>query len=59
MIRRGEVGQRHQRIPIIALTAHAMSNDRECFLNAGMQGHVAKPIDIGVLKKMICELVAT
>ena len=45
-------------IPIIALTAYAMEGDKEKFLAAGMNGHVAKPVNIDSLLQGMTEAMA-
>ena len=41
------------RIPIIAMTANAFAEDEKAALAAGMDVHVAKPLDLEILKRSI------
>ena len=47
-----------KKIPIIAMTANAFEEDRKACLDAGMDEHIGKPIDIPLLKSAIIKLLA-
>lgn len=40
-------------IPIIAMTANTFAEDGQAALNAGMDDHVAKPVDMSILISII------
>ena len=52
-IREVEKALGHPRLPIIAFTANAMEGDRSRSLDAGMDDHLAKPVEIDELEAVI------
>ncbi len=44
---------RFDTLPILALTAHALADERQRCLAAGMQGHIAKPLDVAGLERQL------
>ena len=46
-----------KKIPIIAMTANAFAEDVQAALNAGMDDHVAKPIDMSILISVITKYI--
>ena len=44
-------------IPIIAMTANAFEEDKRDALAVGMNGHIAKPIELDKLLSMLAEVI--
>ncbi|MBR1828853.1 MAG: amino acid permease, partial [Atopobiaceae bacterium] len=43
-------------IPIVAMTANAFKEDEEASARVGMQGHIAKPIDVAVMTQTLADV---
>ncbi|EPR43968.1 signal transduction histidine kinase with CheB and CheR activity [Desulfovibrio sp. X2] len=55
-IREDGHGKWNPDIPIVALTAHAMSGDTERFLAAGMTHYISKPVELDELRATLLQL---
>ncbi|BDQ33530.1 ATP-binding protein [Pseudodesulfovibrio portus] len=52
-IRSGRAGGHNARIPIVALTAYALSGDRDNFFEAGVDDYVVKPVAVDRLMEVV------
>ena len=57
-IRRREAASHGRRLPIVAMTANAMTGDRELCLEAGMDDYISKPIRAADLLALISQVAA-
>ena len=45
-------------LPVVAMTANAMAGDRDMCIRAGMNDHIAKPIEVNVLYQTLLKYLA-
>ncbi len=57
-LRAWEVGNQRTRTPVVALTAHILAEHKERARQAGMDGHMAKPVELSQLRDLIEHWVA-
>lgn len=50
-------GERIRRVPIVAMTAHALAGDREYYLNEGLDDYISKPLRREELESMLARCV--
>ena len=43
-------------VPIVAMSANAFEEDKKNAMSAGMNGHIAKPLDVKLLFRILSEL---
>ena len=52
-LRAWEAANQRQRTPVVALTAHILAEHKERARLAGMDGHMAKPVELSQLRELI------
>jgi len=58
-IRRGVAGEAARAVPIVSLTAHAMTGDKERCLEAGVDIHLTKPVELSELDRVLARTAQT
>ena len=44
------------KIPIVAMTANAFEEDKRAAMDAGMNGHIGKPVDVEKMRKVLAKV---
>ena len=52
-LRAWEISHQRVRTPVVALTAHILSEHKERARQAGMDGHMAKPVELSQLRELV------
>lgn len=58
-IRRGVAGEAARAVPIVSLTAHAMTGDKERCLEAGVDIYLTKPVELSELDRVLARATQT
>ena len=56
-IRRWEKQEHREAMPIFALTAHILEDQKQKAFNSGMNKHLSKPIELGDLQNALLETI--
>ena len=52
-LRAWEVSNQRVRTPVVALTAHILTEHKDRARQAGMDGHMAKPVELSQLRELV------
>ena len=52
-LRAWDVSHQRVRTPVVALTAHILTEHKERARQAGMDGHMAKPVELSQLRELV------